>query len=181
MKPHVVIIGLGNPGQSYEHTRHNLGFAATEQCARTWDSSSTWQDAPKFHARTCEVPYAGKTILLMQPQTYMNRSGECARKLVDFYKLDLLRQLIVMVDDIDLPLGTLRFREHGGPGTHNGMRSLVEHLGEGFPRLRLGVGTAPPGHELATWVLSKPLPEEQIIITQMLQQVPALLGPRLQA
>ena len=167
MKPSLVIIGLGNPGAQYAETRHNLGFRAVDLLAvksgegKPFDATQAqWQDKQKFLAQTCEVHIAEVPVLLVKPQTFMNRSGECVRKVTDFFKLDTQKQLRVISDDIDLPLGEIRFRENGGPGTHNGLKSVVEQIGEGFPRLRIGLGTPPAGTDLAAWVLSIPSKEE---------------------
>jgi PTH1 family peptidyl-tRNA hydrolase len=111
-------------------------------------------------------------VLLVKPETYMNNSGECIRSIVDFYKLDPARQLLVLVDDIDISLGELRFRDEGGPGTHNGLRSIVQCIGEKFPRLRIGLGSAPEGTDLATWVLSVPSPAERDMLSTAIQNVP---------
>jgi PTH1 family peptidyl-tRNA hydrolase len=105
----------------------------------------------------------------------MNRSGECIRKLVDFYKLDVSYQLLVISDDIDLPLGEVRLRMNGGPGTHNGLRSIVETIGEGFPRLRIGIGTPSAGEDLAAWVLSSLSPAEDKALTETLRGIPERL------
>ncbi len=160
MKPSLVIIGLGNPGTQYANTRHNAGFRAADLLAESFGADGVWQDRQKFLAQTCEVNIAEVPVLLVKPQTFMNRSGESIRKIVDFFKIDPARQLLIISDDIDLPLGEVRFRENGGPGTHNGLKSVVEQIGEGFPRLRIGLGTPPAGTDLAVWVLSVPSKEE---------------------
>jgi peptidyl-tRNA hydrolase, PTH1 family len=102
----------------------------------------------------------------------MNLSGDAVRKVVDFYKLQPESQLLVIVDDIDLSCGDLRFKVSGGPGTHNGMKSIVQTLGEKFPRLRIGLGAPPAGSDLATWVLSTHSPEEDALLRKALEQVP---------
>ena len=148
MKPSLVIIGLGNPGTQYANTRHNAGFRAADLLAESFGADGVWQDRQKFLAQTCEVNIAEVPVLLVKPQTFMNRSGESIRKIVDFFKIDPARQLLIISDDIDLPLGEVRFRENGGPGTHNGLKSVVEQIGEGersFNRL-LYLGIPPPAH-----------------------------------
>lgn len=163
MKPSLIIVGLGNPGKQYEITRHNIGFLALDRLHEELKAGE-WQDRQKFLALISEGEIDGKSVLLVKPTTFMNRSGECVRKLVDFYKLDPSKQLLVISDDIDLPLGTHRYRESGGPGTHNGLRSVVECIGEGFPRLRIGFGPKPEQVDLAAWVLSAMNAEEMSTI-----------------
>ena len=153
VKPSLVIIGLGNPGASYGRTRHNVGFLAVDVLAQAFGEGE-WKDRQKFLSLVQEGRIVTAPILLLKPQTYMNLSGEAVRKIVDFYKLDPAKQIIVCCDDIDLPLGTVRLRKSGGPGTHNGLKSVVEQIGENFPRLRIGMGPVPVGNDLATWVLS---------------------------
>jgi PTH1 family peptidyl-tRNA hydrolase len=153
MKPSLIIVGLGNPGKQYEKTRHNAGFLALDFLAKKTEAGE-WQDKQKFLALIAEGTLDGKAVLLVKPTTYMNLSGQCIKKLLDFYKLDPAKQLLVLSDDIDLPLGTHRFRTSGGPGTHNGLKSIVEIYGENFPRHRIGLGTQPEKMDLAAWVLS---------------------------
>lgn len=160
MKPSFLIIGLGNPGKSYESTRHNIGFLALDR-ARTNVGGGEWKDRQKFLCLASEATIDDASVLLVKPTTFMNRSGECVKKLLDFYKLDPTTKLLVVVDDLDLPLGTHRFRMNGGPGTHNGLKSIVESIGEGFPRLRIGFGPKPEGFDLASWVLSAMTKEER--------------------
>lgn len=129
----------------------------------------------KFNAEVQEARIVTVPVLLVKPHTYMNRSGESIRKVVDFYKLNPADQLIVINDEIDLPFGELRFRMNGGPGTHNGLKSIVEQLGEGFPRIRLGVGTPQHGEDLANWILSAFTPEEMKGLQKMIETVPDLV------
>lgn len=159
MKPAFVIVGLGNPGKQYELTRHNLGWLALDAIAEDVKAGK-YKDQQKFLCTAAEGELDGNAVLLVKPTTFMNRSGECIRKLVDFYKLDPAKQLLVVCDDIDLPGGTHRFRMNGGPGTHNGLKSIVETLGENFPRHRIGLGNHPKEMDLAAWVLSRLTDEE---------------------
>lgn len=174
MKPHLVVVGLGNPGRQYAMTRHNLGFRAVDMLADRYGEGE-WREVQKFQCRSREARIVTVPVLLVQPSTFMNRSGECVRKLVDFYKLNPAQQLLVMCDDIDLPLGEARLRMKGGPGTHNGMRSIVEAIGEGFPRLRLGVGMPAQKEDLATWVLNTTSPDEERVLQETLRGVPERL------
>jgi peptidyl-tRNA hydrolase, PTH1 family len=171
MKPALIIVGIGNPGNQYARTRHNIGWQALDVLAATWGTGE-WQEQPKFLCQSVEARFLTFPVLLVKPTTYVNRSGECVRKLLDFYKLDPAQQLLVLVDDIDLPLATLRLRANGGPGTHNGLRSLQEHFGEGYARLRIGLGTPVKTMDLAAWVLSIPSPEEQKAFTEVLAGIP---------
>ena len=132
-----IIVGLGNPGKKYEHTRHNMGFLALDLLA---DKYGIKVDRLKFKALTGEGRIEGKKVLLVKPQTYMNLSGESVRDVMNFYK-EPIENLIVIYDDIDIPEGTLRIRSKGSAGTHNGMRNIIYLLGEdGFPRIRVGIG-----------------------------------------
>ena len=146
-----VIVGLGNPGRQYEHTRHNVGFDVL-------DILSQKQDIP-IHRVRCkaavgEGTIAGERVALALPQTYMNLSGESVVQLVNWYKVDMAH-LLVIYDDIDLPEGKLRFRTSGSAGTHNGMRDIIAKLGRSdFPRIRVGTGRPPEGWDLKDWVLS---------------------------
>lgn len=172
IRPQLLVVGLGNPGKSHERTRHNAGFLALEALHRAFGTGG-WKESSRFASTLAEARVGPAAALLCKPTTYMNRSGEAVRKLVDFYKLDPSTQVLVCTDDIDIPLGTLRLRLSGGPGTHNGMRSLVEQLGEGFPRLRIGIGPKPEGEvDLAAWVLSAFAKEERATLDTAIAGVP---------
>ncbi|MDD5055380.1 MAG: aminoacyl-tRNA hydrolase [Candidatus Peribacteraceae bacterium] len=160
MKPQFLLFGLGNPGKQYEQTRHNAGFMAVDHAAKELEAGE-WNDSQKFMAMTAEAMIEGKHCLLVKPTTFMNRSGECIRKLAEFYKLNVSKQIIVCCDDVDITLGTHRLRLTGGPGTHNGLKSIVDIFGENFPRLRIGIGPQPKEMDLAAWVLSVMTLEER--------------------
>lgn len=160
MKPSLVIVGLGNPGKEYDKTRHNIGFMALDVLSQEYGQSD-WQDKQKFSADIQEARIGVAPVLLVKPKTYMNLSGDSIRKIVDFYKLNSAEQILVISDDVDLPLGELRLRMSGGPGTHNGLKSIVDTLGEEFPRLRIGLGNPPAGADLSSWVLSRLTTEEK--------------------
>jgi len=174
MKPALVVVGLGNPGASYTLTRHNAGFQAIDALSDEFGEGD-WKDAQKFLSESQDGRIVTVPILFCKPRTYMNRSGEAIRKLVDFYKLDPKEQILVLCDDIDLPLGTFRLRMKGGPGTHNGLKSVVEQLGEDFPRLRVGIGPKPATGDLSTWVLNRFSEEEVGVLAKTFQELPALL------
>ncbi len=174
MKPSLVIIGLGNVGQSYANTRHNVGFQAVEKLAEEFGEGD-FKDKSKFKSFIMEGRVVTAPILLAKPQTFMNLSGESAKKLVDFYKLDPRTELLVICDDVDLELGDVRLRDKGGPGTHNGLKSLVEIFGEEFPRLRIGMGSQPAGEDLSNWVLSVPPKEDAEKIAEAVGKVPEMV------
>ena len=171
MKPMLLLVGLGNPGASYARTRHNAGFQAVERLAAEFGTGE-WEDRQKFQSRCMEGRIVTAPVLLVQPLTYMNRSGEAIRKIVDFYKMNPAEQVIVFCDDIDLPLGAARFRRSGGPGTHNGLKSIVEQFGEAFPRIRIGMGGKPAGADLAGWVLSVPPADDAAAIAAAIDGLP---------
>lgn len=146
-----LVVGLGNPGVEYAHTRHNAGFEVTDLLARAWGAPLTKRRCSGLLA---ETTFAGRRVVLCQPQTYMNLSGQCVAALLQWYKCPL-DHLLVVYDDIDLPLARLRVRKSGSAGTHNGMRSIIASTpDQTFPRLRVGVGAKPEGWDLADWVLS---------------------------
>jgi peptidyl-tRNA hydrolase, PTH1 family len=155
-----LVVGLGNPGPEYADTRHNVGFRCVEELTRR--HAAAWQDKANVVGSLVAVahPTAEMTLVLAKPQTFMNRSGTAVKSLVEFLKLDATRCLVVY-DDMDLPFGTLRLRERGSPGTHNGMRSVVRSLGtDNIPRLRIGISQASPG-DATSHVLSEFAPEER--------------------
>ena len=148
-----MIVGLGNPGKDYEKTRHNVGFRSTDLVAGLLKSRI---DRLKFQALTAVVPYGDHKILLVQPQTYMNASGAAVGALASFYKIPPER-ILVLFDDISLPVGRIRIRRDGSAGGHNGIKSIIQSLGtDKFPRVKIGVGAKPyPDYDLADWVLSR--------------------------
>ena len=146
-----IIIGLGNPGREYHRSRHNVGFDVIDVLSEKLNITLSKN---AMHGLIGEGFIGGEKVMLVKPQTYMNLSGQCVTELVSFYKPDLA-DVMVIFDDIDLPLGKLRLRKDGSAGTHNGMRSIIGLLGrQDFPRLRVGVGRKPEGWDLADWVLS---------------------------
>lgn len=152
----LVIAGLGNPGEKYAQTRHNMGFRAIDVLTQKLNASMPKE---KFEGLIFEAKTDDKKILLVKPQTFMNDSGRCLSQVLNFYKVDTAN-LLVIYDDIDLPEGKVRIRQKGGPGTHNGMRSIVSSLSsEDFPRVRIGVGAPEHKEELIGWVLGK-IPKE---------------------
>lgn len=174
MKPNLIIVGLGNPGKEYERTRHNAGFWAVDILSEEFGEGE-WQDKPKFSALLQEARIVTVPVLLVKPQTFMNRSGEAVQKLVDFYKLDPAEHVLVLNDDIDLPLAELRLRMKGGPGTHNGLKSIVQVIGEEFPRIKIGLGSQPAGTDLAAWVLSSAPKADNEAIQTALKDLPDMV------
>ena len=147
----LIVVGLGNPGREYARTRHNVGFDVLDVLSEKTGITLTKN---AMHGLISEGFIGGEKLVLVKPQTFMNLSGQCVTELVSWYKPELDR-LLVVYDDIDLPLGKLRLRKSGSAGTHNGMRSIIGLLGtQDFPRLRVGVGKRPDDWELVDWVLS---------------------------
>ena len=155
----LLIIGLGNPGEKYAHTRHNAGFEVMDLLEK--------QYAVKLRKKVLQ-PWAAaewtdgrKKIVLCKPLTFMNNSGIAVKKLMDRFGVPP-EQVLILYDDIDLPPGKVRVRKNGGPGTHNGMRSIVKETGtDAFPRIRVGTGDRPAGQDLVNWVLGRPGPDEK--------------------
>lgn len=136
-----LLVGLGNPGQKYDRTRHNVGFEVIDHLAKQWATNLT--ENKRFQGSAGETrSVGGNRLILLKPTTYMNRSGQSVRAVVDWYKLSP-SDVLVIYDDMDLPIGKLRLRLSGSAGGHNGMKSIISHLGtQAFPRLRLGINRA---------------------------------------
>ena len=151
-----IVVGLGNPGRKYEHTRHNVGFDVLQVLSQKLDIPL---NKLRCKALTGEGRIGGERVVLAAPQTYMNLSGQSVVELLRWYKADA-KHLIVVYDDVDLPQGRLRVRAGGSAGTHNGMRNIVYLTGrDDFPRVRIGIGKPEPGRDLAAYVLGKYPPE----------------------
>ena len=148
-----IIVGLGNPGSQYDRTRHNVGFRVLDQLA---DSLGVKINRSRFKALTASATIGGEKVLLMKPQTFMNASGLAVEPAAAFYKVPRERILVVF-DDVSLPVGKIRIRADGSAGGHNGLKSLISSLGgQNFPRIKVGVGEKPhPDYDLADWVLGK--------------------------
>ncbi len=154
-----LVVGLGNTGDPYENTRHNVGFEGSDAIAENLDIPV---QRLKFRALTNTAVLGGEKVLLMKPVTYMNLSGEAVAQAVAFYKLPPERVLVIS-DEVALPPGKLRVRPSGSAGGHNGLKNIIAHLhSENFPRLRLGVGGKPhPDYDMADWVLGHPQGEDR--------------------
>ena len=159
-----LVVGLGNPGAQYENTRHNAGFQVIDALGELGNFPV---QRLKFHALTHTAVLGGQGVLVMKPVTYMNLSGQAVGEAARFYKLSPDRVLVVS-DDVDLPLGKLRIRKGGSAGGHNGLKSIIQHLGtDQFPRLKVGVGGKPcPDYDMADWVLGKLQGEDKAAMEQ---------------
>lgn len=172
----LLIVGLGNPGMKYKSTYHNVGFNLVDALAKTLKVKF---DKSECESKTARVKVGSEEVVLAKPQTYMNNSGVAVKKLVKHYGIDETSELIVCYDDIDLPLGSLRMREHGSAGTHNGMRSIVAELDtQDFKRLRIGTKTDALKNkevELIEFVLSKVDYESKQVLDKTVEQARDLL------
>ena len=159
-----LVVGLGNPGAKYEHTRHNMGFLTVDLLA---EQAGVKLNKVKFKSAYNIISFAGAKCLVMKPQTYMNLSGEAVREAVQFYKIPADRVLVIY-DDVSLPVGKLRVRPTGSAGGHNGIKNIIAHLGtQEFPRIKIGTG-APSGGgaEMIDWVIGVPSQAERKILVE---------------
>ena len=159
-----LVVCLGNPGKQYENTRHNIGFMTADELERR---EGVKVNKLKYRALTGEMKIGGERVLVMKPQTYMNLSGEAVKLAGAFYKIPPER-VIVISDDVSLPLGKLRIRANGSAGGHNGLKNIIQHLGtDAFPRIKVGVG-APnhPEHEMVDWVIGNFTPAEKKVVSE---------------
>lgn len=163
-----IIIGLGNIGPKYVKTRHNAGFIALDNFVKHLEETEgikvEWKEDTKLKAITAKLPYMDQVLLLAKPTTFMNLSGEAASKILNFFK-EPIENLIVIFDDVDLPLGKIRVRESGSAGTHNGIKSMIESLGtDSFKRIKIGIESrgeyAPKQQDLHSFVLTEFTEEE---------------------
>lgn len=163
-----LIVGLGNPGDKYEGTRHNVGFMVADELG---ERGRFPIQRLKYKALTNTAAIGGQGALVMKPTTYMNLSGEAVGEAAKFYKIAPDRVLVIS-DDVDLPLGKLRIRTGGSAGGHNGLKSIIQHLGsDQFPRLKVGVGERPhPGYDMADWVLSRFQGEDRKVMDEAVKR-----------
>ena len=163
-----MLVGLGNPGSKYERSRHNVGFRAIDLLCRTHGCRA---DRLRLKALTGFCELGGQKVLLVKPMTYMNLSGQAVRPLADYYKIPP-EHILVIFDDVSLPVGKLRVRPDGSAGGHNGVKSLIAELGtQSFPRIRIGVGEKPhPDYDLADWVLSSFTAQEEKALAPVLER-----------
>ena len=164
-----LIVGLGNPGRDYERTRHNAGFMVVEQLAGRWKAG--WTREKKFEARVARAERDGRKLILCQPETYMNSSGESVGALAGFHRISA-SQVLVVVDDADLPFGEIRMRPGGSSGGHHGLESIEQHLGtRDYARQRIGIGRDDPAaRQISGYVLSPFRPAERELLEKVLQK-----------
>jgi PTH1 family peptidyl-tRNA hydrolase len=164
-----LIAGLGNPGAEYARTRHNVGFLVVEEVASR--VASNWNFEKKFDARVAKAERTGRKILLAEPQTFMNASGEAVAALMNFYRVPI-QQLLVIADDADLPFGEIRLRAKGSSGGHHGLESIEKHIGSrDFARLKVGIGRTKDGRrEITNYVLGKFSADETKLLAKVLQR-----------
>ena len=159
-----IIAGLGNPGKDYKNTRHNIGFDVIDVIAEKHNISVIEK---KHKAIIGKGVIDGNKVILVKPQTYMNLSGESLREIIDYYKVDPTEELIVISDDISLNPGNIRIRKKGSAGGHNGLKSIIQHLGtDAFMRIKMGVGEKPKGYDLADYVLGHFTGDERKIMDE---------------
>ena len=152
-----LIVGLGNPGPKYAHTRHNIGFEVVAEIAKRFE---TGRAKSRFHGETVDFLAANEKVVLLSPLTYMNESGRSVRAAVDFFQLNEKSELLVVCDDFNLDFAKLRFRGKGSSGGQRGLEDIIRHLGEHFCRLRVGIGAPPAGWKVTDYVLSRFRDEE---------------------
>ena len=164
-----LIAGLGNPGRQYEKTRHNMGFDAIDELI---ERHRIPQGGIAHKAMYGKGIIGGEKVILAKPLTYMNLSGDSLREFVNYYKLDPESEMIVLYDDIDLEPGQIRIRKKGSAGGHNGIKSIISHLGSmEFPRIKIGVGAKPKGYDLADYVLGHFTKEDSGVLEERLEDV----------
>ena len=163
-----IVAGLGNPGNKYDGSRHNIGFSVIDVLSARLNAPL---DFEKHRAFCGTAVYEGTKLMLAKPQTFMNLSGESVGELVRFYKIDIPTQLLVISDDVDMDFGRIRIRKARSAGGHNGLKNIIAHLGtQEFMRLKIGVGAKPPAWDLADWVLSRYAAEDQPVMDEAFQK-----------
>ena len=168
MDPMHLIVGLGNPGAEYAKTRHNAGFILVERLAEQWKSG--WANERRFFCRLARAERSGRKVLLCEPQTFMNLSGEAVGALVNYYQLPM-EKILIAVDDADLPLGEIRLRPGGGSGGHHGLESVTQHLGaREYARLRVGIGRKDEVRQITGHVLGKFADDERAVLEKVLER-----------
>lgn len=161
------IAGLGNPGKQYEQTRHNVGFMAIDELSRMFNIPL---DQSKHKGLYGIGYYQGEKVLLLKPLTYMNLSGESIRAIIDYYQIDI-EDLVIIYDDLDLPVGKIRLRQKGSAGGHNGMKSTIAHLGtQEFNRIRIGISRPPKGMAVPDYVLGRFSKEEHPFVEEAVKR-----------
>lgn len=164
-----LIVGLGNPERKYEGTKHNCGFDAVTELIDRFDIPGSGISMKGMYGKAL---INGEKVMVMKPLTYMNLSGHAVKAYVDYYGLDPEKDLVVIYDDVDLPIGSIRIRKSGSAGSHNGMKSIIECLGTGkFTRIRIGIGPKPERWDLADYVLAPFKKAERALIDEAIEEV----------
>ena len=163
-----LIVGLGNPGKKYEKTRHNLGFMAIDKIA---DKLKITDFKEKFSGLVAETNYDGEKVFLLKPQTFMNLSGDSIIQILNFYKIDPEKDMLVIYDDMSLPLGKLRIREKGSAGGHNGIKSIISHVGQNFLRVKFGIGASGGKDKTVDFVLGNFSKDDEKLIEESLLNI----------
>ena len=162
-----LVVGLGNPGEKYAKTRHNMGFLTLDLLA---EQEKVRIDRLKFKAVTAQVTFGGARCLLMKPQTFMNLSGEAVREAAQFYKIPP-EKVLVIYDDVSIPVGKIRVRPSGSAGGHNGIKNIIAHLGtDKFPRVKVGVGAPGQEGDMIDWVIGNPSQAERKVLQDSFQR-----------
>ena len=177
------IVGLGNPGPRYTHTRHNVGFWLVDAIARHYHTS--FKEEPKYKGELALAKTSQGDVRLLKPLTFMNDSGSAVAPLLRFYKIEPANTLIIY-DELDLPVGTVRLKNGGGHGGHNGLRSIVQQMGsKDFLRLRVGIGHPGQADMVSSYVLGKPSPDDKkaldSVIEKSLAEIPAIIDGEIEA
>jgi len=167
-----IIVGLGNPGKKYDGTRHNTGFMALDALAQALGARV---ETLRFKSLCGDAVIGGKRVLLLKPGTFMNLSGQAVQEAAAYHKVPMDR-VLVLTDDVNLPVGALRIRGKGSDGGHNGLKNIIYLTGrDDFPRVRIGVGAKPhPDYDLANWVLGKFSPEDRETLKELFRDIPAI-------
>ena len=171
MSDAILVVGLGNPGLRFVNTRHNIGYIAVDELSHHIREPLTRKKMELVHYT--DFVYKGRKIILSEPQTFMNLSGKAVSSLKQAYGVDL-ENILVIYDDCDLPLGKIRIRKSGSAGGHNGIKSIIEHIGNTFPRIRIGIGACTQHQDLADYVLSPFSIEEKKEIDSTVEKIPQI-------
>ncbi|WP_163467996.1 aminoacyl-tRNA hydrolase [Fusobacterium sp. IOR10] len=163
-----LIVGLGNPGKQYEKTRHNIGFMVVDKIIEKLNFNNSKE---KFKGLLIEGNYNNEKLLLLKPQTYMNLSGESIVEVVNFYKLNIEKDVIIIFDDMSMNFGKLRIRDKGSSGGHNGIKSIISHLGENFTRIKVGIGGAASDDKIISHVIGRFSKEEENQLENVIENV----------
>ncbi len=164
----MLIVGLGNPGAEYRSTRHNIGFRAVELLADRLNFS--WKTSLKFKAEVAAGNFANQKIILVKPNTYMNLSGESISIIKEYYNIPIA-DVVVLHDELDIKLGVVKYKQAGGSAGHNGIKSLDQHIGNNYHRIRIGIGRPEHSGEVSSYVLSKFSKEDELTVAEVLENI----------